>query len=209
MGTSALGPPRTTTVFAGVGISVAALLWLLTDPVFGFLFLTGPIPRIGSAIILLAAMATLAFGTCGESSIVGSSIVGTVALLVFGARNLVFELLVMIPFTGDALPVVRGVSSGLSVLFVVALAVAAASVVRASVLHGFARWILLGVVTCYAIITTLSLIPQAGEVGYVLLAVWQVWLAVPASLLILGITYVFQGQSVAVLRWLRTVHDKW
>ncbi len=209
MATPALRPARITTVVGGGAITVAALIWLLASPSFGFLFRGNPIPLAVTAVFLLAAMGVLAFGIRGETSIVGSSIVGKVALVIFGARNLVYVLLDKLPFNVAVLPVMTYMSSAFTLFVVVALAVAAALVVRAGVLHGFARWVLLVVAICYTIVTSLTFVPLV-EVGYVLSGFdlgW--WLIVPESLLVLGITYVFHGQSATVRHWMRTIYEKW
>lgn len=206
--------PRLTTLWGGAGIVVASLLSLLAFFRFSFplthdyfLVFSAPIPAAVSAVILLVAIGILAFGIPGESGIVGHSVVGKVALLVFGIRDPV-RLLVSSLSKGrsiDAIVAVGRFEFAFEFVVLAAIVVAAVVVVRADVLHGFARWALVPVAVCDVIIMGLSfipvlaLVPVANGVGLLRLV----------SLVALGIGYLLEGRSAAIRHRLQIINERW
>lgn len=210
--------PNVTTLCAGGGIIVVSLIWFfayfgLAIPITDeyILLFTAEIPQRISSIILLLAMGILAFGIRGEPGIVGRSVIGKIALLVFGlgtdavvpalvgvlARNLSQNTLTIegyfeLNFAYGLIIIASGV-------------VAAIVVVRANILHGFARWALVPVVVCYGFAMGLSWIPEL-EAVYVAAGTE---LLRPASLIVLGFTYLLQGQSAAIHHRLQIINEKW
>jgi hypothetical protein len=204
-----------TTLWGGGGIIVAALLTVLAAFHVGVpltdsdsLVFSSTIPQLTSSVVLLVAFGVLAFGVRGESGIAARSIVGKSSLLVFAAGNVVFQLIALLTndLSFDALVAVGSVEFVLSVIFVGAGVVAALVIMRAGVLHGFARWALLIVVVWQAIVMVLWSIPV---VEFGLFLVPWVSFVEPALLLALGIGYLLQGQSAAIQRRVRIINEHW
>ncbi|HEY0260441.1 MAG TPA: hypothetical protein VGC18_11375 [Lacisediminihabitans sp.] len=158
-----------------------------------------PFPTVGlsvaSAVLLLAAACILALGVGGEPGIAGASRIGRAALIVFGARDLVGLIVDAIPIGPDAYPLAIAVTSALSVVFAVAALVAGVFVARAGILRGPARWALLVVAVCHAIIAALML-SGTIEVAWFLVAA-RADIVLPGLFLLLGVVYLSLG-----LAWL-------
>ncbi|MCU1476931.1 MAG: hypothetical protein JWQ64_1624 [Subtercola sp.] len=88
-------------------------------------------------------------------------------------------------------PTVQIVGDALTVLFVIAAVVAAIEVTRAGVLHGLARWVLLAVALCLALVTLPDL-PGTVAVARLMSRLGPE-LIVPSSVLVLGAVYVSHG----------------
>ena len=191
--------PRITTVAGGLGLMVGGGIGVILAtavPVFGGL----PFPilwelSVVSDLFLLAAAVILALGIFREPGIVGVSPIGKIALVVFGARNLVFLIVGAIPYGPDGFPAAIFLNAGLSVIFAIAAIVAAVFVARARVLSGLARWVLAVVAICYAVITALMLFPVI-EIAQFLAAV-RVDIVLPVSFVVLGVVYLFQRRIAA------------
>lgn len=211
-----LAQPRRTTLVGGAGVAVAAVPWLLAD-----LGVTAPvtaetsivfsafIPRLISAALLAVALIILAVGVRGESGIAGRSVVGKVALIVFGSSSLLFILTGVFTqdLTEDGASFLRSTSIIPPVIIVVAVVVAAVAVVRADLLHGFARWALVVVATGWAILAVLFSIPSAEFVYALVVARADV--LHPLLLILLGLTYALQGQSAAIRRRAQIINENW
>ena len=143
-----------------------------------------------AAVLLLGATVVLATGIRSEQSIMGTSLLGKIALILFGARSLIVIAVAKVPFPDSSLPAVRVLMASLSVLFVVAVAYAAREVVRASLLRGASRWSLVAVAGSFAIalLPPLASSPQPAqffsELGAVLM---------PLAILFLGIVLLVDG----------------
>ncbi len=85
----------------------------------------------------------------------------------------------------------RIVNSGTTILFGVAIVVAASAVVRARTLGGISRWILVPVAGCYLLLTlpTLAAQPEVAEV----LASTGAAVVLPGLLLVWGVVYLSSG----------------
>ncbi|RFA08547.1 hypothetical protein B7R54_04380 [Subtercola boreus] len=210
-------PPSTarTTLLGGFGIVIAMLV-----PLVGSLDPTWPrIPgsQLLSWMIFAVALGILAFGVPGESGIVGDSVVGRVALFVFGIHQLVLGIastVTPVPTdpvsakaqAGSTASIVGGwVFEAILVAGLVAAAVAAVVIVRAGLLGGPARWALLPVPLVDAIGLVLLFVP----VQEVALVGAQLSEAVFVLLALVGAAYALDGRWPAIRRWLRLVNEKW
>ena len=155
VGSEAPASPSTTTL-AGAAIVLSAGLTSLTQfgsflpRDLGRLLLTTAEPAILlSAVLLMFATGVLAFGWRGERGLVGSSVVGKVALLTFGALPLLSAIVswwwwnVLPPTADDLWTLLINTSAPMTVLTLAAGIVSGLAIVRARVVHGFARWALL------------------------------------------------------------------
>lgn len=191
--------PRNTTVVGGLGLLVGSGVWLILVTAvpgsgdFRFLAIWGL--SVVSDLFLFAGAVVLAFGLFHEPGIVGASWIGKTALVVFGARNLVFLIFGAIPFGPDVSPAAIFLNTGLSVVFAIAAIIAAVSVVLARELSGPARWVLAVVALCYVVITSLTL-SSVIEIAQFLGAV-RVDIVLPALFLMLGVVYLLQGRISA------------
>jgi hypothetical protein len=213
MNTPALTRPHLTTLWGGGGILVVALLsWLaalnVAVPLTADYFLPfgSRIPSMVSDTILLGAVAILALGIRGESGIVGRSVVGKIALLVFGLGGWAFQVLGLLPI-GQGQDFVA-VGASLTIALTVAVAAAAVVVVRARVLSGFARWALVPVAVCNAVAAGLSYIP-GQDLTYVIYIGGWIRILLPLSLTVLGFSYLLYGQSAAIRRRLHVLNQAW
>ncbi len=188
--------PRITTVAGGLGLSVGGGIGLiLVSAAPGSSEL--PIPfnwglSVIGGLFALAGAVILAFGLPREPGIVGTSPIGKSALIVFGARNLVFLIDGAIPFGPDVSPGAIYLNSALSVLFAIAALVAAAFVARAKAVSGLARWVLALVAVSYAVITALTLFSMV-EIAQFLAAV-RVDIVLPVLFIVVGVVFLFQGR---------------
>jgi hypothetical protein len=211
-------PVRTATAWGGLLVTVSGTLILLCmiqtvvplTPKYSFPFFS-VVPVVTSAILLLVGATILAFGSGWGSGIAGRSTVGRTALTIFGASWLVYDICGMPVLLGAVMP--HGVVAdfifgpGLQLIFAAAAMVAAVSISRARVLHGFARWALLLVAVCDAVLGSLSLIPSLDlTLDFV---IWHTALLNPTGLIILGLSYMLSGRKAQARAWLRTVNERW
>lgn len=185
---------RTTDIAGGIGLIIGGAMWLfgalhLRTPVF----FSNPVPSTIAALFVLAGATILAVGIGGEPGIVGGSMVGKVALILFGARNLVLGIFGRIVFDQGALSPARYVGAALVVLFAVAALVAMRSVWRAGLVTKPSRAVLLVVALLFAIATVLTLI-QLIDVALFLSAT-RVSEILAIALVVLGITYLAQNPN--------------
>lgn len=206
--------PRTTLWGGGILVASALIAFLASlhfalplDQYTDFPF-AGTVPLTISNLVMVLSLTVLAFGVRGEAGIAGSSVLGRVALVVFGAGYLLFRLYLLVPGTetpGSTLAVIAG--SALELLVIVAGVVAGVVVLRAHVLHGGARWMLLVVSVWDAACGLMIFVPS---VAFALnLAIWQVEVLIPAAHIVLGVTYVLHGRSAAIRHRLRTIYEQW
>jgi hypothetical protein len=216
MNTSTLNRPHLTTLWGGGGIVIAALLSLLATfrvavPLahdYSFQF-RGAIPQLLSSIVLAVAIGILALGIRAEAGIVRRSVVGKIALIVFGLRDVVIALVGMLSrnLSQNALAIESYFDLAFEVIVVVAGVVAAVVIVRADVLDGFARWVLVPVAVWNAIIIGVMLIPVI-EVAYYFVA-WPTEIVRPALFIALGAAYLLEGQSAAIRHRLQIINENW
>ncbi len=202
-----------TTLWGGSGLALTGLIALLAWLRFVVplttsrsLPLASEIPLAAAAVVMLASTVVLAFGVRGESGIVGPSRLGKLALLLFGASDLLSTVFGLVPSSqipGVPANVLAGeVADVLVVVFVIFAAVA---VVRAKVLHGAARWMLVVVavvetITMFTPGIVMSLAP--GQLGLLhLFLVLQ-----PLTLLALGLTYALHGRSASIRRRMQVIN---
>ncbi len=206
--------PYRTTLWGGGGLVLSGLIALLASLHFVLsltpsrsLFFASTVPLMVSDVVMLLATVILAFGVRGESGIAGASIIGKVALLVFGASYLLFSLYGLLPSSrtpGVAASVFVG--DALELVVIAAAVVAGVVVVRAKELHGVARWMLLAVALWDAIWGGMIFIPSIGLA--LILAVWQADILMPVALIVLGVTYAVQGRSAAIRRRLQIINER-
>lgn len=194
--------PTLTLTFGGAGLAFAALFPLLSNAAFlipavdvSWVYANHPVVGGLSALALVAACIVLAVGLRGETGIVGRSVAGKLALIVFGLTHTLSTGYFSWPAPGvGASPAVLAVWSsliwGLDVLSLVALAVAAFAVFRAGVLRGLARWALPAFALAMVVAVVVSTLPVV-----VLIPVWMGAL-IAAQLLQLatGVLYIVEGQ---------------
>jgi hypothetical protein len=141
-----------------------------------------------------ARIILLAVAFHGEVGIAGHSRLGRAVLIVFGASWLVYEIFATVVANAPGLEVAsRLIGTSLTVLFGAAAFASAIFVVRAGVLHGFARWSLLLAALFDGALTLLSLVPDVTFVTFLL--IWQTDLIVPLTLLIVGASYILAGRA--------------
>ena len=203
-----------TTGWGGGALAVGAVI-----EVFAYL----PFPHVtsaavwsaASALVVLVAAIVLAVGVRGDGGIVGRSVLGRVALILFGAQGLAFAALgafVVNPLVAavglDDLSGALIVPFGaVIVLFTAATIVAGVIVVRAGVIHGVARWMLLVVAGCATVLAVIQLLP-AIAVQWVPALLWVGWLPTIA-LLATGLSYALYGRSDAIRARAREFNEKW
>lgn len=222
--------PSTTTSLGGVGLALVAAIPLVAIVAPWFSIAGDSFPLLRSApsqivvdLILLASCVILAFGYRAETGIVGASMLGRVGFLLLGLSSPIhylFSTLTIILTIGES-PGALGVGTALALLPIVATALAAVAVVRARVLAGFARWILLAVAAAEVAQFALS---AAGEIAlftqtpsavadglqsyYTVVVVYLP--AVPLLLLLAaGVSYALEGRSAGIRRRVQTIHAQW
>jgi hypothetical protein len=187
--------------FGGLGVACAGLIALLEAarlvmPV-GFaanLYVFVAAAGILAGLVLLGSFILLAVAFHGEVGIAGHSRLGRAVLIVFGASWLVYEIFATVVANAPGLEVAsRLIGTSLTVLFGAAAFASAIFVVRAGVLHGFARWSLLLAALFDGALTLLSLVPDVTFVTFLL--IWQTDLIVPLTLLIVGASYILAGRA--------------
>lgn len=170
----------------------------------------GTVPVLMGSVLLLASMVVLAVGLRDGTGIAGRSVLGRVGLIVFGCSWLVDFLFSnflagFAPGYGGSAGVILG--SALDILFSAALIAGAVAIVRAQVLHGFGRWVLLLVAACNAIVTAFLFVPIV--IFWQALLNWQVDLVIPVLLLVSGVVYLLDGRTGAIRNRLGAVAAEW
>jgi len=196
--------PRLTLAVGGLGLVVAGAVTLLGRVLFllpslpGLPYVWHPSQELVAAAVLLGAAAVLAFGVRLESGIVGRSVVGKAALVLFGLATFAAAVLSSIPSptldTTDSAALYVAAAEWTQVVVVVALVAAAAEVIRASVVVGGARWGLLALGCWTACELLFARVPYVGWVvgvsgGYLQLALE----------IMTGLLFVLQAQSTSPL----------
>jgi hypothetical protein len=207
--------PNKTTFLGGLGLALVALIqltplvcsWFPASP----LFVVNNVPiQIVVPLLLLASCVILAFGYRREQGIVGSSVLGRVGFLLLGLGvpiQLTFSYL-LFSAGGVGSSAAVWVGTTLEVLTAVATAIAAVAVVRAHILTGFARWILVGVATAELMQFALSIVPNATQAYYI--AVLFYVAAVPLLLLLsAGVSFALEGRTASIRQRLQVIYAKW
>lgn len=219
--TTATPTAVTTTTVGGSGIVLALLYPLAASVASAFpnvfgLLLTPPGLQLVCWAVFAIACGVLAFGLPGQTGVVGPSVVGRTALFVFGVHRLVLDLsslLTPLPtMSGALVPAAPGgaaflggyVSLGVSLLGSLAGLVAAVAVVRAGVLHGVARWMLVPAAAVDLLGLGLLLVP-VQEVLVFAFATNALWYLLLVST---GVAYAMHGRGPA-LRALGRRLDAW
>jgi len=223
------GPSKTTS-FGGLGLALVALIPLVAliatwfpNASESFSLLSSAPTQIVVDLLLLASCVILAFGYRREEGIVGTLVLGRVGFLLLGLTS---PIQYLFSFSTAARNI--GGSSGavwfgtaLVLLPTVATVMAAFAVVRAHVLAGFARWILLGVAAAevgqYALLAAaeIALFAQSQSTGqnafqdyYTALVLYLP--ALPLLLLLgAGLSFALEGRSVGIRQRLQTIHAQW
>jgi hypothetical protein len=209
--------PQRTTAIAGACVTVAAIVTaaavldvgIPVTETFTF-WLIGPFWNLLSAVLLAAAWVVLALGVGGEIGIVGTSRLGAAALIVWGARDVVVDLLGLLPWDPEA------PGWGAMVIVQVALqllgaagAVAAAVVVaRTRVLTGWLRRLLAPVAVVEVLEVALSWLPVT-DVGATVAFAWWLQVLLVVLLLAFGIGLLLHGRSEAVRHRAQLIKDAW
>lgn len=184
---------RSAPIVGGSLLLAAAITWLLAG--FNVGLTVGPTVlflnlafSVASDLLLLASMIVLALGFRGEPGVFGGSRIARTAAIVFGARNLAFQV-----FSEAAPPVPGSVANItaaaiLNAVFVAAIVVLTISQTRRrQVTGGFVPPALWAVAVCDIGVTVLGL---AGGVGVALFVVRaHLDALLPLSLLALGAAY--------------------
>ena len=203
-----------TTFFGGLGLALVALVqlvplvgsWIPND---GPVFVNSVASQIVVPLLLLVSCVILAFGFRGEQSVVGSSVLGRVGLLLLGLTSpiqIAFSYLAFAGHVGSPAAVWTG--TALEVLPVVATAIASVAVVRAHVLTGFARWILVGVAGAELIQFVLSSVPNATQ-GYYVAVLFYAAAVPPLLLLSAGVSFALEGRTASIRQRLQVIYAKW
>lgn len=194
--------PALTLTWGGGALAFASLFPLLSNVGYllpsvdlSWVYANHPVVGALSAIALIAGCIVLAAGLRGEPGIAGASIVGRVALIVFGLSHTLSTGYFAWRAPGSdadaALLVLWSVLIwGSTLLALAALGVAAIVVLRAGVIRGAARWALpaLAVLTVVALLA--SMIPSLAFIP-----VWMgALIASEVAQLATGVLFVVEGQ---------------
>ena len=213
--------PNIFTLWAGMGIFFAGIWQTLASLSFSFtlsdsyaLPFHSTVPSVIMSFITAAAFTVLAIGVRGERSIVGTSLAGKIALIVFGVRVLIFiGLFFAINSSVTEGPGWDGIYvalllGGVSNAVVLAAAIVAAiSVVRAAVLGRFARWAFFALAVWQGITAVSSYIPSA-QFG-LLLAQTQFSTLGPLIMIAFGAGCIVHGRAGAIRARLRIISENW
>jgi hypothetical protein len=194
--------PTLTLTWGGSGLAFAALFPLLSNAAFlvpavdvSWVYANHSVVGGLSALALIAACIVLAVGLGGESGIAGRSVLGRIALIVFGLTHILSTGYFSWPAPGAGAPpallvVWSSLVWWLDLLSLAALAVAALAVVHAGVLRGLTRW----GVPAFAVATVVSLVVSTIPV-IALIPVWMgALIASQAIQLATGVLFVVEGQ---------------
>jgi hypothetical protein len=219
-----------TTSFGGLGLVLVALIPLVAlvatwtpNASESFSLLRSAPSQIVVDIILLASCLILAFGYRGEQGIVGTSVPGQIGFLLLGLTSAIQYLFsfLTISLNVSGSPGAVWIGTALELLPMVATVMAAVAVVRAHVLAGFSRWILLAVaaaeVAQFALSagTEIALLAQSQSTGQNALqdyytAVVLYLPAVPLLLLLsAGVSFALEGRSAGIRQRLQSIHAQW
>ncbi len=206
-----------TTSFGGLGLALVAVIQLV--PVIAtcfpsasesFSLLRSAPSQIIVDLLLLVSCVILAFGYRGEEGIVGPSVTGRVGFLLLGLASPIQILFSYLASTLNAGGSPWSVWTGtvLGLLPILATTIAAVAVIRAGVLVGFARWILLGVAAAEVAEFAFVAVQIASQDYNIAVAFY--FAAVPLVLLLsAGVSFTLQGRSASIRQRLHTIHATW
>ena len=210
------GPNRTTS-FGGLGLALVALIPLVAlianwfpSASESFSLLRSAPSQIIVDLLLLASCVILAFGYRGDEGIVGSSVPGRFGFLLLGLASPIQILLSYLASTlntgGASWAIWVGTALGL--LPMAGTTIAAVAVIRAGVLGGFARWVLLGVAAAEVVEFAFAAVQIASQ-DYNIAGAFY-FSAVPLVLLLsAGVSLTLNGRSASIRQRLHTIHDTW
>jgi hypothetical protein len=210
--------PQRTTVWAGACLLISGLLALLQalDPSIAIvpsvpLAIPAPVLQVSSAIVRAAGFLIAAFGVRGEIGITGGSTLGTAALVVYGARDVLFVVSGWAAADGTAIPFWVGVVvTGFVVVAALAALVAGVVVFRAHVLGGIGRGALLVVGVVEVVLAVPQSIPL--QAMSLLLLAAHLELVLPGLLVVLvvlGLSYLLFGRVEAVKHRVDLIKEAW
>ena len=197
--------PRRTAILGGALLIACALVWTVSDFSSGRLIV---IPYLDVAVgylaslLLLAAMIVLAVGVRGEAGAFGSSRLVIAAAIVFGARNLAFQVQgeALTPMPTSTLLRVSHVliplTLVLDVLFVAAIIVVAVAQTRggrARQLELAALWAVSGAQVLLIVTSVIDNVPVQLFLGRAHAA-----LLFPLCIAVLGVAYLLRGLQSGV-----------
>lgn len=205
------GPvPLRATAWAGALLAVAAIgllagLVVVDVPLDhgAVLPLHGTVPVTVCAIARLAASAVLAVGAPG---VVGGSVVGRVALVVFGAQHL---LLVVGTPVLPSFVLTLVLSAAVQLVVVAAGVIAAAAVLRARRPVGAARWLLVPLLVLEAPRLVVSSVPLPLSAAATVALGESVWLLQLVLLLALAGALLLHGRRAALHERWQVIRDAW
>ena len=158
-------------------------------------------------VLLLAAFLVLARGVRGEPGAAGTSRLGQVCLVVWGAAALVFMLVGVSASPVDDLPVLPCLIAAVHVLVSIAAIVAAVVVARAGVIDGWTAWMLLPAAVLEAALTCAQVVPAVFEASFPFLdggSTLQL-----ALLLVAGLTCLLDDRDATLESRVRSIKDAW
>ena len=203
------GSSRTTTLWGGVGLLVGGVLWILDVHIWFPHIVSGAVWVAVDDLIICAAAVVLAVGVRHETGIVGRFGWGAAAVILFGARNLALSgfgwiLVATIPFppVGPSSTTIILINTVLIISFALATLAAGIAMVRARVLHGFARWPLLALGCCYVLATAFIFV-NPGPAGVV------IEYLEPLLLIVTGLSYALHGQSASIRARAKIINEQW
>ena len=210
------GPNRTTS-FGGLGLTLVAVIQLVAviatwfpSADESFSLLRSAPSQIIVDLLLLASCVILAFGYRGDEGIVGPSVPRRIGFLLLGLASPIQILLSYLASTlntgGSSWAIWVGTALGL--LPMAGTTIAAVAVIRAGVLGGFARWVLLGVAAAEVVEFAFAAVQIASQGDYIAVAFYLA--AVPPLLLLsAGVSFTLEGRSASIRQRLHTIHDTW
>jgi hypothetical protein len=208
--------PQRTTFTAGLLFVVSGVLQLSNTAGFGLpitetfvISLSNPVLAFAAALAEAAAFVIAAIGIAGEIGIAGPAPWGRIALIVFGVRNVLFAALPVVPLDAPLGEAQGYICSTVSLLFAVAGVVGAIAVVRARVLSGVARWVLLPVAVIECALVLAFSWPLLPVDVVLAIPADPIRFTGPALTLLLAASLLLWGRFEAVKHRARVIRDAW
>ncbi|RII95480.1 hypothetical protein DZF95_00920 [Clavibacter michiganensis] len=209
-----LSGSRRTTLYAGAGFAAVAAwelvkafqLQIPAPNLFTTPFVASGIGYL-SAVVLVAVCVLLATGARGEAGLLASSPVAGVALIMFGAGQIVTLLAQQLTPAGalDGSLQVIIVFSMLTIVPALALFVTAVTVTRRRLLEPIARLALLVMASCTLVMTAISFIPTEALIWVAI----HGYTAIVLAMLALSVGLVVHGRSSQIRHRLHVINEGW